>query len=43
MLLEMENSELLNLLETSEALTAKVNEAIEVLKAHNALPPHFVA
>ena len=43
MLLEMENSELLNLLETSEALAAKVTEAIDVLKAHNALPPQFQA
>ncbi|KAJ1811973.1 Protein phosphatase PP2A regulatory subunit B, partial [Coemansia sp. RSA 2599] len=32
MLLEMDNSELLHLLENSEALKAKVNEAIDVLK-----------
>ena len=38
MLLEMENSELLVLLETTEALVSKVDEAIQVLKAHNALP-----
>ena len=38
MLLEMENSELLVLLETTEALESKVDEAIQVLKAHNALP-----
>ncbi|KAK9811006.1 hypothetical protein WJX73_005608 [Symbiochloris irregularis] len=39
MLLEMDNSELLLLLEGPEALEAKVNEAIQVLKQHNALPP----
>lgn len=38
MLLEMENAELLVLLDSSEALQAKVDEAIQVLKQHNALP-----
>ena len=38
MLLEMDNSELLLLLESPEALTAKVDEAVEVLKQHNAIP-----
>jgi polyadenylate-binding protein len=38
MLLEMDNSELLLLLESTEALTSKVDEAISVLKQHNALP-----
>lgn len=38
MLLEMDNSELLLLLESPEALEAKVDEAIEVLKQHNAIP-----
>ena len=33
MLLEMDNGELLNLLESPEALKAKVNEAIEVLES----------
>lgn len=34
----MDNSELLLLLESPEALTGKVDEAINVLKQHNALP-----
>ncbi|KAI8967589.1 hypothetical protein BDF20DRAFT_900199 [Mycotypha africana] len=34
MLLEMDNSELLNLLEDNKALDSKINEAMEVLKAH---------
>ncbi|EIE25350.1 polyadenylate binding protein [Coccomyxa subellipsoidea C-169] len=38
MLLEMDNSELLLLLESPDALVAKVDEAITVLKQHNALP-----
>jgi polyadenylate-binding protein len=38
MFLEMDNSELLGLLEDKEALENKVQEAIQVLKQHNALP-----
>lgn len=38
MLLEMDNTELLVLLESAEQLKAKVVEAIEVLKQHGAIP-----
>lgn len=38
MLLEMDNSEVLLLLDNQEALVSKVDEAIEVLKQHNAIP-----
>lgn len=37
MLLEMDNSELLLLLESEDALDSKVAEAINVLKQHNAI------
>ena len=36
MLLEIENAELLHMLESSEALHAKVDEAVSVLRAHQA-------
>mmetsp|Transcript_885 Transcript_885/g.1320 ORF Transcript_885/g.1320 Transcript_885/m.1320 type:complete len:668 (+) Transcript_885:223-2226(+) len=38
MLLEMDNAELLVLLDSTDALLGKVNEAIDVLKQHGALP-----
>ncbi|GBF93221.1 hypothetical protein Rsub_05953 [Raphidocelis subcapitata] len=38
MLLEMDNSEVVMLLEEPTELSAKVNEALEVLKQHGALP-----
>lgn len=38
MLLEMDNTELLMLLESQEALDLKVGEALTVLKQHNVLP-----
>merc|ERR1719352_391806 len=38
MLLEMDNGELLNLLESPEALNAKIMEAISVLQMHAADP-----
>lgn len=38
MLLEMDNSEVLLLLDNPEALESKVDEAIQVLKQHNAIP-----
>ncbi|KAK4514564.1 uncharacterized protein ATC70_002162 [Mucor velutinosus] len=39
MLLEMDNGELLNLLEDNKALENKINEAMEVLKAHMSEAP----
>ena len=42
MLLEMDNLELLMLLESNDALASKVDEAIRVLKEHNAIPEGIV-
>lgn len=42
MLLEMDNSELLLLLESPQDLEAKVDEAVTVLKQHNAIPDGVV-
>lgn len=39
MLLEIENSELLHMLEDSEALKAKVEEAVAVLQVHRIKEP----
>jgi polyadenylate-binding protein len=36
MLLEIDNGELLHLLESPESLDVRVNEAVEVLRAHTA-------
>ena len=36
MLLEIDNSELLHMLESRESLRTKVDEAVQVLKAHQA-------
>ena len=36
MLLEIDNTELLRMLESREILAAKVNEAVQVLQAHQA-------
>lgn len=38
MLLEMDNAELLLLLDSDEQMVSKVDEAIQVLKQHNAIP-----
>lgn len=40
MLLEMDNGELINLLESSEALDSKVREAIDVLEKHKQVEAH---
>ena len=39
MLLEMDNSELLHMLEVPESLKAKVDEAVSVLQEHQKAPP----
>ena len=36
MLLEIDNAELLHMLDSREALSAKIQEAVSVLRAHNA-------
>ena len=36
MLLEIDNTELLHMLESPDALVAKTQEAVSVLRAHNA-------
>lgn len=45
MLLEMDNSELLHMLEVPESLKSKVEEAVSVLQEHQsqALPPPSTA
>jgi polyadenylate-binding protein len=37
MLLEMDNSEILNLLDTNELLDGKITEALDVLQRHSAM------
>ena len=43
MLLEMDNSELLHMLEARELLNSKVKEAYDVLCAHQQMPPPAAA
>ena len=43
MLLEMDNTELLMLLDSQEALEGKIGEALNVLKRHNVLPEEGAA